>query len=429
MPQNPVDVRSAATFLTDLADQNGCRIGVSVNKDVDLKYVALKSEGITCQRDGSASSGRGTLTLERSDGARIAQLDGVYVADGIAFNKEVARAQLAATDGEKTLWLALKSDAAMHAHYLLRAQAPIYNRFGVMQVEPQVDIVTDRNDDFRRADAIAISIQRALDALLESTMPYAHTAELVFSENFTDGTITENDQKLLYKIYASRRHDWRTSRGVGEWKYNIQNATNYVFRREAQEAERKRMLAQQEAQRARMQAEQEAQRKRIAALQAAREESEKLRRYNELVELVAKEPSALLVRLQSDVRYEPITGGTYARMAGGDARNVRLIVEITDTKDQDAVADFPYRLHVVGQRELKKGWYIVGGTASLDGKRLDKQDLPLTLITPTPGAIHPCAKAGCADMRDPLTATRFLVGAPEWTPEQAQAAIDRAQTH
>ena len=76
------------------------------------------------------------------------------------------------------------------------------------------------------------------------------------------------------------------------------------------------------------------------------------------------------------------------------------------------------------EQEADKGWFLVKGKARLDGERLDKQQLPLTLITAS--SLLACQEDECADLRDPLTLLRHEIGDPNWTVEGARDVVKQA---
>src|SRR5690606_13381937 len=105
---------------------------------------------------------------------------------------------------------------------------------------------------------------------------------------------------------------------------------------------------------------------------------------------------------------------------------ISRIVRVSGRDGDDASVDFPYEMRLVGQRELKAGWYRVKGTVAFDEERRDREELPLTLVKPGADAPHACRQDGCADLLDPLELTRLTLGEPDWTPEAATAVIESA---
>jgi hypothetical protein len=49
----------------------------------------------------------------------------------------------------------------------------------------------------------------------------------------------------------------------------------------------------------------------------------------------------------------------------------------------------------------------------------------MTLITAD--SIQSCSEEQCADLKDPLALTRYRIGNPDWTPEEAEELIKRAR--
>jgi hypothetical protein len=190
-----------------------------------------------------------------------------------------------------------------------------------------------------------------------------------------------------------------------EWRYNLQYAQNFLFRRD----------------------EQAARKKRDELRQQAWKERDNLRQYENWVAQAKSNPGGILASMQQSQHYQPVTGSDYASMMEGRNRSARLVVHVDGDKDQDAVLDWPYDMRLVGQKSLKKGWYLVAGQLRLDTQRKDDDDMPLTLLTLDKSAPYACQKDGCADLNDPLVGARMMLGLPDWTPEKAREIIQQAE--
>jgi len=410
-PEAPFDINGwtpptaaealAASKLKTMEDQNGCKIVSSFDLGEQAQYVVLKSEGLSCGPDGYAT-GKGRLRLERSDGARLASTNDIWLASGFPFTEPVQAARLAHVDKRDNAWFLLGSDAGTRSHYLLRMEPRTFGSGLGVWSSPHLDVVTDRPDAFRKADAIRTNVDAALQMLQTRALPDATSIYITFADNFPQGAATRDSDHLLYEISAQRPYNWRTRQPSGEWRYNLANARNYLFERDERVARQKRNELRQQAM----------------------VEQQHLRQYQTLVEEAKQNPQAMLARLQENVRYSPLSGGTYRFMARGRSVSVRMVVHVDDTQDGNAVVDWPYDLRLANQ-SLKEGWYLARGEATVDPKRLDDDGLPLTSIE-LKQAPFACQKDGCADLNDPLTGTRFLLGLPDWSPEQAQAIIDQA---
>ncbi|SIT12625.1 hypothetical protein [Achromobacter sp. MFA1 R4] len=389
--------------LKVMQDQNGCKVISTFQLGDGAQYITLKSDGLACGPDGYAT-GKGRLRLERSDGARIAHTDDVWLVSGIPFAAPVNAARLAHVGENGTLWFHMDSDPVSRSHYLLRAERASYNNALQSWRYNRIDVVTESADAFRNAADIRVAVDAALRVLERTSVPDAANAQIVFSDSFEEGAIGGQTEHLLYAINANRATDWRTGKPKSEWRYNLQYAQNYLFKRDE-------ILAR---------------KKREAQMRLANKERDNLRQYQNLVEQAKNDPQGILGRMVRDVRYQPLTGAGYGGLMAGRKATVRMVVHVDDHEDNDAVADWPYEMRLPGQKSLKEGWYLVPGDITLDPKRVDGRGLPLTLLTLGQGAPHACKKEGCADLNDPLVGARMMLGLPDWTPEQAQAVIDQA---
>lgn len=402
-PPSPAVVMASSPLLKTMQDQNGCKVVSTFRLGEGAQYITLKTDGLTCGPDGYAT-GKGRLRLERSDGARIAQSNDVWLAAGIPFTSAVAAARLAHVDDNGTLWFHLDSDPASRSHYLLRAERMSYGSGLDVWRTNRVDVVTESVDVFRNATDIKVAVDGALRVLERTALPDAGNARIVFSDDFKQGAIDDKMEHLLYMITADRPTDWRTGKPRGEWRYNLQYAQNYLFKRDE-------MLAR---------------KKRDELMRLANKERDNLRQYQNLVEQAKSDPKGILGRMQRDVRYDLMSGGDYRSLVAGRKAAVRMVIHVDDHKGDDAIADWPYEMRLPGQKALKEGWYLAPGELTLDMQRQDDKGLPLTLLTLNQTAPVACQKEGCADLNDPLVGARMLLGLPDWTPEKAQAVIDQA---
>ncbi|HRP74950.1 MAG TPA: hypothetical protein PKZ27_05095, partial [Rhodocyclaceae bacterium] len=425
-PADEAIARQAAGFFTELQDQNGCRMVTRFDRPLDLQYLALRSEGLKCDTDGYLS-GQGRVALERSDGAIVARTGPLWFAGGLAFNQEVVRARIAASDAQRNLWLYLGSDAETRTHFMLRARPGSQGALGIWLIDPQVDAVTEQDGRFREAQHIREAISAALSALETAAMPGAASARILFSSDFQRGTVAGDQNHLAYMINAARRVDRRTRQGAGEWQFNLQQGANYVFQRDARLAQQKRAEEAREAQRVRMEQQQEAQRRQREIAQQINLEQRSLQTYRQFVDEAGRDPDRLLGRIESDIGYEPFSGGAYAQLVGGGESRISRIVRVDGRDGDDAKVVWPYEMRLVGRRDLAGGWYRVQGTVTLDAKRRDGDDLPLTLVSAADGGVQQCSQAGCQDLATPLSLTRMTLGVSDWTPEEAEARIRELQ--
>lgn len=434
-PLEAAKVREQAGFLQVFEDQNGCRILTAIKRD-DLPSLTLRSEALQCGPDGYAS-GKGRLILDRSDGVRVGRTGMLWFVQGVPVTQEMGPAQLAGSDDRETLWFFLGSDTASKSHFLLRAQHNSQSGISIWSPAAQIDAITGDESQFRQAGPIQAAVEAALAAFDRNGMPDARWVTLVFANDFSKmaGPARGGDH-LVYQIQPARQAARRGTRSPGSWQINLQRATNHLFQRDARIAQQKAMeeqrAAQQKAMEERraaqqqaMEAQRAAQRRRAEALQKANVERRRLQTYQGFVD-AAGDPNRLLSSLESDLDYTPGSGGSYVRVLTGGDHRISRIVRVSGRDGDDASVDFPYEMRLVGQRELKSGWYRIQGAVALDDKRRDHEDLPLTLVTISAEAPHPCQKDGCTDLLDPLVLTRIKLGEPDWTPEAATAVIESA---
>ncbi|WP_322999231.1 hypothetical protein [Castellaniella sp.] len=414
-PGAEADVLKAAAFLTTMDDQQGCKLRARYRLGADPQFLSLKTKGLSCNAAGYAE-GAGSLEIQRSDGAVLVRLPNVYATDGYLFNQPVQVARLVATDGQRWLWFALGYDSESQSYLLLRAQAPDTSGVSVLQVSPSVDGLTTHEASFRKQADIQRLVDVSLSALVTVAMPDARNASVRFADTL-DSLISGDNNHMMYAVNAARDWDSRKKQAAGPWKYNLQNATNYVFaraQRKAEEERRQALLAEQQ---------------RIQALQqAAMQAQNALNQYDRLVQQSKQDPDSLYRQLSGNLPgYEPVLGGAYGRFYGGRPIGFQQVVHITDQSGDEAQADFPYDLRIAGKPPLADGWYWIRGKAVADASRQDDQGLDMTVVTPGAQGVTACKQDGCVDLTDPLALTRLALQQPDWTPEAAHQAIDQAK--
>lgn len=405
-----------SSFLSTLTDQNGCKIVSQFELGTDAAYLNLVTEDVSCNADGYAQ-GKGRLKLERSDGAQIMRTGDLWFSNGLVFNKPVQGlkpSDLVAFQGNNTGWFGFASDTESGSHYLLKASLGQFRGgIGAWQIGPEVAVLTPKAESFRQAAEIRQEVGNALERLA-LIMPNATDVRLVFSD-MPQGVWKNDASGLLYSVSASRRYNYRTGQPQGDWQYNLQHAQNYLFQREARAAEQKRYE------------EERLERERQNQLrQKARVERNNLNTYQRLQERVeAGGKDALLPMLEEDIQYRAASGANaYARLVAGQSDDFARIVRVDGSKKDDATVDWPYPMRIVGQSDLKKGWYWISGSRSLDSSILDDDDLPMTMVELGSNAAQQCEQEGCAELLEPLAVMRMQLGDLEWTPEAAQAVID-----
>lgn len=115
----PSEALAKASFLTEVADQNGCRFRLAVKLQDPVQNVRAESQGVTCGSDGYAQ-GQGKLSVMRSDGVRLYSFNNGGFINGLAVTGKVPNLPVAGFDDDNNLLLSLLSEPASKVHYLLR---------------------------------------------------------------------------------------------------------------------------------------------------------------------------------------------------------------------------------------------------------------------------------------------------------------------
>ncbi len=416
-----------AQALTTLKDQNGCAIRTVVEMDGNADY-ALQSEGrLSCNANGMLD-GQGNLSLLRGDGKVLASTGTVYVKNGTPMQGDALLPEPIAFNGKDEFWYLLGNDSQTQSVVLAMIKASTYSGVGVMRNnDARLVVIHGQESTFRNVNQIRPVIDNALTLFSAAKISGNGHVLVKVWDNFEDGVLLETkefgwdeaDRKAKAQMYSHRlyeisanRSNW--GRDAGTWRYNPGNANNYVYAR-AEEAER------------------EARRK---LMEQARQEESRLRDYESIEQRIAQEgPAKYLRQSFRDVDYQLFGDNNgYRRLVQAGANGERYasftrIVQVSGSDGRDAKADWPYDLRLVGQAELKKGWYMVTGKLRLDSEREDEDGLPLSLVSlDGPQAIQSCSADGCADLaKDALSLYRLSLGQPDWTPEQAKAIIEQAR--
>lgn len=396
-PAREDDALAAASFLTVLQDQAGCRYRLAYKPEVAPEFLRVDAQGPTCGRDGFAT-GMGTLSIMRSDGVQLKQIKANFHRGLPIVNGNTAW-PVVGFDDERNLLVSLGSDAAQGVHYI--AQLPLVRHDGTWHAPSLfVVAVTEKIDLFRDVDSIRAVVMAAAAAVEEQGIR-TNSLRVYAMRNFEQGLLKGQRNDWLYEVVLQR--DWRSK----QMTLNPNYATNHLFNFERRQAE----IAQREAaerERAEMRQRQQ------VAMQAENE----LQLYRSFEEQV-RNPQQLMANMVDDVN----PGAEYTALMSGRKKEVRLIVRVSSTNDEGGRLDYPYdaQMSALNGEKLSKGWYLMSGTASLDPKTLDDQKLPLTRFAPQ--SLVACDQDGCADLRDPVKLTRHRLGRSDWTPEQAMEKV------
>lgn len=399
------DVLAKADFLTEVADQNGCRFRLSVKLEDGVQNVRAESKGVACGPDGYAQ-GKGQLTINRSDGVLLHSFTHGGFLAGLELTGDVPNLPVVGFDNNKNLLLLLHSEPASKVHYLLR----LGRNYGGHWSSNSASLIalTENRELFRDVESIRRTIDIATNRIDQSA-PGIDSLRFYAMRDLDNGLFKGDRDFWMYEVSLGRQYRSRV------WDYNPQHADNYLFAFERKEAEQLRQ--------AELQRQREEQRQRELLGQQAEQQ---LQLYRQLRRETRK-PEELYQRISSDASYSPLGGGSYARMLKGDAVNYSQIVYIGGKTDGGWEIEYPYQAVLStddSEQDADKGWFLVKGKARLDDERLDEQKLPLTLVTAS--SLQACEESECADLRDPLKLLRHELGDPNWTPESAKELIKQA---
>jgi hypothetical protein len=399
------DALAKADFLTEIADQNGCRFRLATRLQDGVENVRAESKGVQCGPSGYAQ-GKGALTLTRSDGVLLQNFTRGGFLAGLPIGGDAPSLPVAGFDKQKNLLLHLHSEPASKVHYLLRLNQSYngtWNPNGVILIA-----LTENRDLFRDLASIKRTIEIATTRL-DQRAPEIDSLRFYAMRDLQLGLFDGNRDAWMYEISLSRHYRTKL------WDYNPQHAENHLFAYERKEAEEKRraeLLRQQEEQRQR----------ELAAHQA----EQQLQLYRQLRRETRK-PQELYQRINGDASYQFLSGGSYVRMLQGNTVDYSQIVHVSGETDGGWKVDYPYQAVLntdEADEKAGQGWFLVRGKARLDNERLDDQKLPLTLVSAS--SLQACSENECADLRDPLKLIRHEVGDPDWTPEAAKDVIKSA---
>lgn len=395
------DVLAAASFLTILQDQNGCRFRTSYKpKEDDSATLTAQSTGTTCAADGFAT-GAGELLIKRSDGLELKRFKGTFH-KGFAITDGVVDLPIVAFDERHNMFLLLSSDPVNRVHYLVQAGHSSYsgtwNMDGLLVVA-----LTDNVELFRQQESIRATLFAPINQL-EKLRPNESRVQMYAMRDLTKGLKGDRDS-WLYEARLERAYRSKI------WDFNPNQASNHLF-----DFERK------QAQIARQEAEQKARVEQREREQLGYKAEEQLRLYQSMQE-AGRNPQQLIASLVDDVG----AGSGYRRLVGGKSASIRQIVHINGREDNGWSIDYPYEATLSAdkaEQEPDTGWYVIAGEASLDMQKRDGQDLPLTQIAAT--SMLACSEDGCADFRDPLKLTRQRLNDENWTPDEAKNQVRAA---
>ncbi|MBX9713124.1 MAG: hypothetical protein K2X58_05135 [Pseudomonadaceae bacterium] len=394
------EVLAAATFLTVLQDQNGCKFRTSYKPEDTGAALSAQSTGISCGADGFAS-GTGELLLQRSDGVELKRFKGFFH-KGFAIADGIAELPIVAFDDDGNLFMLLSSDPVSRVHYLLRASHSSYS--GTWNMNSLLVVALTENVElFRQIESIRTTLFAPM-AKLEKLRPREDYVQMYAMRDLVKGLKGERDS-WLYEVQLQRSYRNKL------WDFSPNNAENHLFNFERKQAQIARQEAEQKAR--------EAQRQRE---QLGYQAKEQLRVYQAMQEQ-SRNPQQLLASLVDDVSSDR----GYRALVRGQSADIRQVVHISGRDDNGWTLDYPYEAVLTAEQAEKDpdtGWYVIAGQVSLDMSKRDQQNLPLTQIAAT--SLLACEEDGCSDFRDPLKLTRQRLNDAQWTPEDAKNQVRAA---
>jgi len=394
------EVLAAATFLTVLQDQNGCKFRTSYKPEDSGAALSAQSAGISCGADGFAS-GTGELLVQRSDGVELKRFKGFFH-KGFAISDGIAELPIVAFDDDGNLFMLLSSDPVSRVHYLLRASHSSYS--GTWNMNSLLVVALTENVElFRQIESIRSTLFAPM-AKLEKLRPREDYVQMYAMRDLVKGLKGERDS-WLYEVQLQRSYRNKL------WDFSPNNAENHLFNFERKQAQIARQEAEQKAR--------EAQRQRE---QLGYQAKEQLRVYQAMQEQ-SRNPQQLLASLVDDVSSDR----GYRALVRGQSADIRQVVHISGRDDNGWTLDYPYEAVLTAEQAEKDpdtGWYVIAGQVSLDMSKRDQQNLPLTQIAAT--SLLACEEDGCSDFRDPLKLTRQRLNDAQWTPEDAKNQVRAA---
>jgi len=394
------EVLAAATFLTVLQDQNGCKFRTSYKPEDSGAALSAQSAGISCGADGFAS-GTGELLVQRSDGVELKRFKGFFH-KGFAISDGIAELPIVAFDDDGNLFMLLSSDPVSRVHYLLRASHSSYS--GTWNMNSLLVVALTENVElFRQIESIRSTLFAPM-AKLEKLRPREDYVQMYAMRDLVKGLKSERDS-WLYEVRLQRTYRSKL------WDFSPNNAENHLFNFERKQAQIARQEAEQKAR--------EAQRQRE---QLGYQAKEQLRVYQAMQEQ-SRNPQQLLASLVDDVSSDR----GYRALVRGQSADIRQVVHISGRDDNGWTLDYPYEAVLTAEQAEKDpdtGWYVIAGQVSLDMSKRDQQNLPLTQIAAT--SLLACEEDGCSDFRDPLKLTRQRLNDAQWTPEDAKNQVRAA---
>ncbi|NLD01118.1 MAG: hypothetical protein GX673_10150 [Gammaproteobacteria bacterium] len=445
LPKDPSQLLVAHESLQTVTDQQGCKAYLRKDFSFGDQGYSVASTGASCE--GGFLSGLGNLSVTRTDGASLFNLD-AFFKNGLPFHKDdQASLPIVDMDEEGNAYLLLEKDITNQYYYLLKVDKKA--RYWDID-RSNVYLLTESKDTFRQAESIKTAVLLPVKAIIKNFESKNYDLRAV--TDFSQGLVNRDSKSWLYKTNV--RGKYGNYGNPESWSFDPSRATNYMFQNEAREAqeeqqrlaeeqrkaeheaylaaaelERQAEEVRQQELRAQREAEEEARQAQIALMRLAQQAMSEIETYENYRDQQRDLPELIASKLNS-VSYRREGRSDYVALLNGSEGSFSQIVNITDQDKDIFTADYPYPISIdvldaENDVELSKGWYILRGVQKIDLERQDKQGLPLTVITPTDA--YACESKGCTDFFTPLNLTRLEHKKPGWTLEQAEQQIEDAQ--
>ncbi|ART79655.1 hypothetical protein [Oceanisphaera avium] len=432
-PKASDDVFAAEKAFQELTDSNGCKFRFSQHFDLGLQPYEFTSDA-KCNDQGYAQ-GKATVKFVRSDG-KVLHNNEYFFVEGVPFDEE-QDLTLVDSNQEGELLFLLDTDHKNKYYYLLKASRN-YSRTWSMGRDKvnwvlnrnKVYLLTENEDDFRQAEIIRRAVKTPINEIVK--LYERNTGfEVLAVDSIKEGVFEEKRDHFIYKAHVNKDRK-------GNWTFDPNRATNYLFEREARQAEEQKRIAQREAEEEQRQAQLKDQQEKRAAERLAYEKkielenkartaNNQLNLYQSYVE-ADRDFDRVLSSYLVGLEFSKANTREYQAVIAGDNVSYQQVVHITKEKDGEFWTDYPYQAAIKqGQAdtELQKGWYFISGKQSLDTERKDEQKFYLTTVVAD--TAYQCSDTGCEDFFTPLNLVRLEIKDPNWTVKQAEQDVLAAQ--
>ncbi|NOL48828.1 hypothetical protein [Pelistega europaea] len=415
--------------LKTFTDQQGCKMTTVTGFGDQEQYIQFKTGGISCDADGFLD-GVGSLSIERSDGAVLANIDRIWFNHGLPF---INREPKIGPDGftyknDDYYYFAAGSSPVLKAQYFHVFSLRSLDGFGVFQGENFFALV-DGFEDFKKADRIKLQTDVAMNTVNQVLDTKFDEFIIYFVDNLEKGFRTYGLDGKVYQGLFSRKVKWNGNAQqyevLGPWKLNEKSyqTKNFAFERAKVVDEENRRKEQE---------------KRIAAQRAAelileskRKQAVKEAENLELYQEIAKKKLSSPDDFQKEYYALGANGYTFDDLLSGQQMWINSLIKLGKRDDDTLMVEWPYEMDVkfnsaATESAIEPGWYFVKrGSFSIDNTRQDKDGLPMAVLS-FPDATYHCKEEQCEELLDPLTLTRVFIGDyfEKWTPESAQKLID-----